>query len=165
MALPKTLKNFTLYVDGVGYAGKVTEGAPPKVTIQTEDFEAGGLSGVAVLDMGAVEKLETSFTVAEFNPELYALLGKRDVLFTLRGAQGETGTEEPVIYQMRGVLNQIEPEAFKRKAQGAIKVMAHPAALKITIGSREVVNIDIEANTRVIGGVDQMAGIRTALGQ
>lgn len=163
--LPKTLANFTLYVDGIGYAGKVTEGKPPAIKIKTDDFEAGGLSGVVTLDMGQVEKFDTTFTVAEFNPELYSVLGKPDLLYTLRGAQGEANAFEAVIYQMRGPLNTLEPDAMKRGAQGAIKLTGNPRAIKVTIGSREVANIDIEANTRVIGGVDQMAGIRQALGQ
>lgn len=163
--LPKPLANFTLYVDGIGYAGKVTEGKPPAIKIKEQDFEAGGLSGVVTLDMGQVEKLDTTFTVAEFNPELYSALGKPDLLYTLRGAQGEAGNFEAIIYQMRGPLNAVEADAMKRGGQGAIKLSGTARAIKITIGSREVVNIDVEANTRVIGGVDQMAGIRQALGE
>lgn len=162
--LPKSFAGFSLFVDGIGYAGKVTEGKPPALKIKTADFEGGGLSGVVTLDMGQVEKLEFTATVAEFNPELHTVLGKPDLQYSLRAAQGEGGNFEAVVYQMRGPLNELEADAFKRGTQTAIKLAGVARALKLSIGGRELWNIDVERGTRVIGGVDQMAGLRKALG-
>lgn len=162
--LPKTLKNYTYYADGVGYAGRITEGKPPTLAIKTEDFEGGGLGGPVALDMGQMEKMESEISIGEYNPELHALIGKADVLHTLRGAQGDDAQTEAVIYQMRGPIMSIEPEAFGKGAKG-IKVKIVPRMLKVSIGGREIVHIDLERNIRAIGGVDQMAGIRQALGQ
>ena len=43
MTLPRTLKNFTLQVDGRGYAGRITELTLPTLSVTTEDFRAGGM--------------------------------------------------------------------------------------------------------------------------
>lgn len=163
--LPKILRNYTAYVDGVGYAGVVTECKPPNLTIKTEDFEAGGLAGPVPIDMGQIDKMESEITLAEHNPEVMALLGKDGVLWTLRGAQGEgTGNAEAVIYSMRGMVQAIEPEALG-KGMKTVKVKLLPRMVKVTIAGREVIHVDTVANIRAIGGVDQMAAIRTALGQ
>jgi P2 family phage contractile tail tube protein len=40
--MTKILKNFNLFVDGRGYAGRAEEVTPPKLTIKTEELRAGG---------------------------------------------------------------------------------------------------------------------------
>ena len=55
--MAKILKNFNLFVDGRGYAGKAEEVTPPKLTIKTEEFRGGGMDVPAAVDMG-MEKLE-----------------------------------------------------------------------------------------------------------
>ncbi len=41
--LPKILRNFNVFVDGRGYAGKIDEITLPKLTIKTEEYRAGGM--------------------------------------------------------------------------------------------------------------------------
>jgi len=50
--LPKILKNFNVFVDGRGYAGKIDEITLPKLTIKTEEYRAGGMG---------MEKLEADY--------------------------------------------------------------------------------------------------------
>jgi P2 family phage contractile tail tube protein len=60
------LKNFNLFVDGVGFAGNAEEVQLPALNIIEEDFRAGGMDSPIGLDMG-IEKLETSFKIAGFS--------------------------------------------------------------------------------------------------
>lgn len=46
----KVLKNFSLFVDGRGYAGKAEEVTPPKLTIKTEEFRGGGMDAPIDID-------------------------------------------------------------------------------------------------------------------
>ncbi len=55
--LPKILRNFNVFVDGRGYAGKIEEITLPKLTIKTEEYRAGGMDIPISIDMG-MEKLE-----------------------------------------------------------------------------------------------------------
>src|SRR5450830_564930 len=60
MGLPKKLKNFALFVDGVSYVGETEEITLPKLTRKMEKFRSGGMAGEIELDLGAeaVDSLE-----------------------------------------------------------------------------------------------------------
>lgn len=163
--LPKTLRNYTGFIDGFGYAGKIKEGTPPTVSLQVEEYLAGGMAAPIDIDMGAVEKMECSMTFSEYSNALYAHIGKTDTPLTLRGAQvGPNGETESVIYQMRGLLREVEPGSWQRGNVPDKKLMFTPHYLKISIADQPVVEIDAENMIRRIGGIDQMADQRRALG-
>ena len=63
--LPKILKNFNLFVDGRGYAGRVDEITLPKLTIKTEEFQGAGMSAPVEIDLG-MEKLEMDMRFSEY---------------------------------------------------------------------------------------------------
>lgn len=50
--LPKILKNFNVFVDGRGFAGRAEEITLPKLTIKTEEFLGAGMSAPVEVDMG-----------------------------------------------------------------------------------------------------------------
>ena len=84
--LPKILKNFNLFVDGRGYAGRVDEITLPKLTIKTKEFQGAGMSAPVEIDLG-MEKLEMDMTFSEYDPELFKLFGLTngsEVAFTIR---------------------------------------------------------------------------------
>ena len=62
--LPKILKNFNVYVDGRGYAGRVDELTLPKLTIKTDEYQWAGMSAPVEIDMG-LEKLEMDLTFSD----------------------------------------------------------------------------------------------------
>ena len=73
----KVLKNFSLFVDGRGYAGKAEEVTPPKLTIKTEEFRGGGMDAPIDIDLG-MEKMECQFILVDFDAELMKLFGLVD---------------------------------------------------------------------------------------
>lgn len=164
-ALPKTLLNFLLFVDGVGYGGKIAEGTPPKLTIKTEEYGAGGLAAPVAVDTGVVEKLEFEATVGEYNPALMNLFGVDNTSFTLRGAQAQGGaTAEAVVYTMRGRLDEIDSGGWKH-AQGKTecKIKFALVYLRVEVGGAKVIEIDPLNMIRLVGGTDQLASVRAAL--
>ncbi len=162
--LPKTLKDFTLYVAGDEWGGRILEGTPPKIALKTEEYLAGGMSAPIDIDMGTVEKLECELTFSEYASGIYQKFGVADTMLTLRGAASNGTTTESIVYEMRGVIREVDPGAFKRGEQGSLKVMVSLSYLKITIGGTEVIEIDPMNNIRSVGGKDQLADIRNALG-
>ncbi|MBH0619655.1 phage major tail tube protein, partial [Salmonella enterica] len=38
--LPRVLKNFNVFVEGIGYAGRAKECEPPEVEVSTDDYRA-----------------------------------------------------------------------------------------------------------------------------
>ena len=105
--LPKILRNFNVFVDGRGYAGKIDEVTLPKLTIKTDEYRAGGMDIPVNIDMG-MEKLEADFTFAEYDSELFRLFGLingNSVALTLRGGMQGGGSND-----IEGVI--INLEAF-----------------------------------------------------
>lgn len=167
MALPKTLRNFSLYVDGIGYAGRVTEANLPSLSIQTEDFRGGGMDAPAQIDMG-MEALELSFTLAEYDPAVlrqFGLLNQNAVQVAIRGAlmaNGEAAT--PIVCNGTGHFKEFDPGSF---AAGEITEAAFTMGLRyyrLTVNGAVVHEVDVENMTRIINGTDQLASIRTAIG-
>lgn len=162
--LPKTLKDFTVFLAGDEWGGRVLEGTPPKIALKTEEYLAGGMAAPVDIDMGTVEKLECELTFAEYAAGIYQQFGVADTMLTLRGAASNGTTAESVVYEMRGLIREIDPGAFKRGDQGSLKVSISLSYLKITIGGAEVIEIDPINTIRSVGGKDQLADIRNALG-
>lgn len=163
--IPKVLKNYVAYLDAYGYAGKVPEAKLPAIKLKTETYSGGGLAAELDLDMGLIEKMEMEITFAEYIPAVLGLFGDPDASVTLRGAQEDTpNTAEAVIVSVRGLFTQTDPGTWKPGSQTANKCTVSLKYLKVTIGSSVVCEIDAENMKRVIGGVDQLAAIRRALG-
>ncbi len=162
--LPKTLNKFTAFVDGQGFAGKITEGTPPKLVLKVEEFIAGGMVTPIDLAMPEVEKMEFSFSVKETSSILHANFGKPDLAFTIRGAQGYGDQTEAVIYEMRGLLKEIDAGSWKPGGDAQSKYSFTARALKLTIGSNVVINIDAVNMILEINGKDMLSLTRSALG-
>ncbi|MBE0529546.1 MAG: phage major tail tube protein [Rhodospirillales bacterium] len=160
--LPKTLKNFTVFVDGVGYAGRIEEGAPPKTTLDTQEFAGGGMAGTVDIPMGTVAKMEFEFTLAEMNPDVIGKLGQADVPITFRGAQGTEN--EAVIIETRSLIREPDLGTWKRGDKNTLKIAATASYYKLSIAGSDVIEVDVEAMKFVVRGVDQLAAVRTALG-
>lgn len=164
--LPRVLKGFTLYVDGRGYVGRVESVTLPNLELQTDEYRGGGMDAAVDLDMG-MNKLDVSMTVADYDPELIKEFGlmSADTPIVVRGAfqrQGEAVV--PVIIRMRGGFKSIGRGQFQQGQRANLELTANVNRYSETINGETVVDIDIINSKRVIGGVDQMAGIRTALG-
>lgn len=163
--LPKSLKGFTAYVDGVGYLGRLAGGSLPKVTIKTEEHRDGGMDAPTDLDFG-IEKMESSLTFSELDRNMLKMVGRRDVPIVLRGSQeGENGESEAVIGTMRGLITEADPGEWKAgEAKTEAKLAMTPDYYRLTIGGEEIYEIDTVAGVRRVGGIDQLADRRANLG-
>lgn len=161
------LKNFTMFMDGRGLAGKVTEVGLPPVKAKLEDHRAGGMDMADEYDMG-LEKLEAPFTLAEFNPEVLALYGltlNSNVQVTVRGhASDDDGNSSTIVAQMRGRLKEQDPGTWKPGESTELKGTITCRYYKLTINGRVIYEIDIDRMVRIVDGVDQLAAQRASLG-
>jgi len=165
--LPRTLRNFSLFVDGRGYAGRVSEFTPPTLTVQTEDFRAGGMDMPAQIDMG-MEALELSFQLAEYDPDVLKLFGLHDqnaVRITARGALQRNGEGAvPIVVNATGHIKEFDGGNFEA---GAITEAAFTMGLRyyrLELNAEVLHEIDVENMRRVINGVDQLASQRAGIG-
>jgi len=167
MATPEILKNFNVFVDGLGYAGKVTEVVPPKLTVITDEHKAGGMDAGIDIDMG-MEKLLWEFTTAEMSASIlkqFGIIKGANIPLTLRGAvQGDAGVVVPIVINSRVMIVEVDKGTWKAGEKSQMKVSLSSRAYKETHAGEVLIDIDVDNMTRVINGVDQLADQRAAIG-
>lgn len=162
----KILKNFNLFVDGRGYAGRAEEVNPPKLSIKTEELRAGGMDAPISIDMG-MEKLEMGFNLVEYDPEIlkqFGLVSGNAVQLTLRGALVDDESTTPMIIKTQGMFTEIDMGKFKAGDKATLQCSIACRYYSLEIGGRKLIEIDIDNMTRIIDGVDKLVEIRNALG-
>ncbi|MCH9780700.1 MAG: phage major tail tube protein [Alphaproteobacteria bacterium] len=166
--LPKLLRNFTLFVDGEGYVGKVLTLSPPLLALQTEQHLPGGFDTPVSIDVG-MQPLTASFTLASLEYDMYRLFGTgsvRNLPLTMRGAIVDHTTNETsdVVIKMRGAIQSIDAGTWQRPAPTGLSFAINLIYYNLTVAGNEHVEIDVENAVRRIGGVDQLTQVRSALG-
>ena len=167
MAARDVLKNLNLWVDGRGMAGQLQDYTPPVLTLQTEDFRAGGMDAPVRVTMG-MEPLETSFNLRAYDRDTLALFGVVEGAFvplTVRGAlESFDGTVTPVVHNMRGKITSLDSGTWTPGELGSLNVTMSLVYYKLQHGGTVIHEIDVENMVRTINGVDALANIRRALG-
>ena len=165
--LPHVLKNMNLFVDGRGYAGRVDEIKLPKLTLKTEEHRAGGMDIPVEIELG-MDKLEAELTISVFDPEVFKLFGLLDnaaTQITIRGAiQAQGVAAKPVIVNLRGGWKELDAGTWKPGDKSTLTLQVAAHYYKLTVADEELIEIDAVNLVRKVGGVDQMAEIRAAIG-
>jgi P2 family phage contractile tail tube protein len=164
--LPRHLRNFSVMIDGFGFAGRADEVTLPTLAITTEEHRAGGMDSPVDVDMG-MALMEATVVLSDYDESVIAgfgLLGA-GVPITLRGAiqrQGEAA--QPVVIKMLAGLKSRDPGTWSVGSKQTTTLTYSVRKYAESINGVEYVNIDAENMVRVINGVDQLASQRAALG-
>jgi hypothetical protein len=166
--LPRVLKDFTLFIEGVGYAGLAEEITLPKLTRQMEDYQAGGMLGPVKLDLG-MDAMSLEFTIAEFNPDLLKMWGTANASgINARFLGGlvsqDGGGEEAVEISVRGRFEEIDPGTAKKKENGKLKIKMPLTYYRYNHNSEVLIEIDLISGKESVGGTDLSAAVMKALG-
>lgn len=168
MALPKKIKNFALFVDGESYVGEVTEVTLPKLTRQTEDFRAGGMSGPIKSDMG-MEGLELQWKAAGFIRSLLAQWGIRTtagVLLRFAGAlqSDDTNGIDSLEVVVRGKHTEMDFGTAKAGDPTEIQITSALSYYRLSLNGQAIIEIDLPNMIEIVNGQDLMADTRAAIG-
>lgn len=167
MPIDNVLKNFTLHVDGKGYAGQIEEFTPPELALQTEEFRAGGMDAPIDLDMG-MGKMEASFKLVSFDPDVLKLFGLTPsstgkVAVTVRGALGNAdGTYTPIAHVLRGTITKMSEGTWSAGQKASLEVTMSLSFYQHTLNQEVIHEIEPLGMKRIIAGEDQLAGMRDA---
>ncbi|MBP8813124.1 MAG: phage major tail tube protein [Laribacter sp.] len=165
--IPQVLTNLNLYVDGRGFAGRVTEIQLPKLKRKTDGYRAGGMDAEIDIAVG-LEKLEGGFTLMGVNPEALAFFGianGSDFNGTFRGAMtDQKGGVIKVEVTWRGLLSEVDMGSWKPGDKGETKYTASLSYYKLEIDGRAIYEIDPVNCVRIINGTDELAAERAAIG-
>jgi P2 family phage contractile tail tube protein len=165
MAQLQTLKNFTLFIEGFGYAGDIEEIQLPSLKLKTEEHRVGGMDAPLDLDMG-MEKLEATFTLTKVDPYALTLFGNplKFPTWTARGSIIDVnGNERAVIAKCTGKNTSYEPSAWKAGDKANYKFTFTLHFYQFTVDGLVLHHIDVKNMVRLIGGVDQLAATRANL--
>jgi P2 family phage contractile tail tube protein len=164
MQYPRKIRNFSSFIDGVGYAGKVTEGSLPELKIKTEAHRGGGMDGSIAQDMG-MEGLQAAITLAEWPPELIKMFGTRQRMTFRPASMGEDDfSAEAYVSTMGGRFTVTNFGDLKPGGDTPLKLTLEVDYFRMVLDGDVLFEIDVEAGKRIIGGVDQLAEIRAAMG-
>lgn len=162
--MPKTLKGWTVFIDGYGQAGIAMGGKLPPIKAKTEEHQDGGMDTPEDIILG-IEKLEWEVTLAELSEIAATQIGRPDVPVTLRGSmEDEAGNTKAVVAQLRGPALSADPGEWGEAKKTEFKLGGTANYYRLTIGGREIYEIDTRAGVRRIGGIDQLAQRRRNMG-
>lgn len=163
----RILKKFNLFIEAKGFAGQVDELQLPKLALKTEDYQAAGMDAPLAIEVG-MEKLESTVTLASYDPDVISLFGLaegNDVALQARGAlESLDGSVEPVVVTLRGKITSMEFDPWKPGATSKLKFTLSVRYYAYTQGGRPIHEIDIRNFKRVVDGSDQLEQIRNAIG-
>jgi P2 family phage contractile tail tube protein len=163
--IPRVIKNFNLMVDGVGFAGKVSEVTPPALVMHTDEHRAGGMDAPADIAMG-MERLDLKFTMEEHSPILFRQFGLVDGLAVsaiFRAAKADDTVVEPYIIYCRGRYKDLTSSAIKVGDKSPLTATINCRYYRMMQNGVELAEIDIDNFVRRIAGVDQLTAERNAI--
>lgn len=168
MALPRVLKNFNLFLDGVGFAGKAEEIKLPKLARQFEDYRAAGMAGAVKIDLG-MQPLDLEFTLGEINDTVLQRFAEPDAsginLRFLGALVSEDGLGTTAVeISARGRWEEIDMGGAKHKDQTKQAVKAPLTYYKLTYGGVVLIEIDMISGKEMVNGVDRAADVMKAIG-
>ncbi|MCA8880396.1 MAG: phage major tail tube protein [Rhodobacteraceae bacterium] len=164
MSYPRTIRGFNAFIDGIGYFGRVTEAKLPMLTLQTEEHRGAGMDQPIAIDMG-MERMTTEVVFAEWAPELMMHFGTRKRLVLRPGAMGEDSfAADTIIATIGARWTGVEPGQLKQGSTSVLTLKASADYFRLEHNGTEICEIDVENGKRVIGGEDQLASLRAAMG-
>ena len=164
MSYPRKIRNFSAFVDGVSYAGRALEGKLPELKLQLASHRGGGMDGPMAQDMG-MEAMKAEVTLADWPPELIKMFGTRQRMTLRPGAMGEHDfSADSFVATIGGRWSMLNFSDLKPGSDVPLKLTLEVDYFRMLHNGDELFEVDIEAGKRVIGGVDQLAEIRKAMG-
>lgn len=164
---PRVLQGFNVFVDGVGYAGKVSEFERPKLAVKTEEFRAGGMDMPVQLDMG-MEAMEAAMTLTDYDAEVTKYFGRghnNPVPVVVRGSLSlGNGAAVAVKITMEGMWKEIDAGTWKAGEALSMKTTVALSYYKEEVNGKVITEIDAANMVRIVDGVDMLAATRANIG-
>lgn len=166
--LPRTLKNFNVFVDNYSWAGVAESVTIPKITKKTDDFRGAGMIGDIALSMG-YEKLEGEVTYAGFDVKQYRQLGvcgtsDLPVRFVGLYERQDNCTTQNIEIYMRGQALELDPGDSKNGERTEITITYNFTYYRMEVDGVVQVELDFINGIERYGDSDIAEQIRELLG-
>lgn len=167
MALPRTLKDFDVYYQGLDFVGQVTKFNRPKLAINMEEYRAAGVGPVKI-DLG-LKLLEVEHTYGGHMRDILNDFGGsiNNVLLRYCGAYQRDDTDEvdAIEVEMKGRHEEVDPGTDEAGKLTELKIKTVCTYYCERVNGQNVIEIDLLNKQFVVNGKDRWAAIRQALGK
>jgi P2 family phage contractile tail tube protein len=168
MALPRILKLFNVFVDGVNYQGEVPQIQLPKLARKFDAYRSGGMPGEVKVDYG-LQALELTVTYGGHMREAVRQfgIGRIDgVALRFAGSlqRDDTGATDAIEVVMRGRGEEIDRGDAKAGDKSEFKVKYALTYYKESINGETDIEIDLVNFIDSSGGIDRLEQHRRNLG-
>lgn len=166
--LPRTLKNYNVFVDGQNWAGVAQSIQIPKITKKTEDFRGAGMIGDVALVTG-YEKLEGEITYAGFDPRMYKQLSNTPisslpVRYVGVYERQDTGSMQNVEIYLRGRAKEIDLGDIKNGEKTETKMSYAYTYMRVEVDGEVIVELDLVSGIERFGETNLADQIKQLLG-
>lgn len=163
--LPRILKNYNAYVNGISFAGRIDEIELPEISIKMEEMRSGGMDGSVEIDMGQ-DVMTSKLTIKDPDAGILKLVGVANTRVLFRGSfvRDHDNTRIAVAVELGGKIKKITYGSWKAGETNSTEYEYTADYYKLTVAGEELHEIDVINMIRMIGGTDQLAGIRSDIG-
>lgn len=169
MAATNMLRRWTIFVDGVGKAGDNATYTPPALNVLTTDFQSGDMDMAVPIDDG-MEPLEASFSIFGIDPATLVLFGFRSggsLRVSARSVyDNRSGEVKELVETLGGMITGVQRGEQNTGSQRD-KTQANTMKLdyyKVEYDGEVLIEIDPINGVRELGGQDQLAATKAAMG-
>jgi len=167
-ALPRTLRKFNTFLDGVSFIGECLELKLPKIAMKTEEYRGAGMIGPVKLLKG-LEALEMESTYNGPIKEIFASFGAEQhdaALIRWMGSYSreDTGETQAIEITCRGRHNELDLGDAKAGDNGSFKVKHDLTYFKLVVDGTVWLEIDVVHDIFIVMGVDRNAEHRANVG-
>ena len=163
---PKVIRNHNVYVDGESYFGRALQTKLPVPTVQTSAHRGAGMPGTVGLDMG-LEAMSLESEFAEWAEYLLARLGNMGEIVCRPAARRDDEDEyTSYVVTAEGLITTSTGDTLNPGDINSSKLMLKMDVrrYRLEADGKTIHDIDVVRGKRVIGGSDQEAGLRRAMG-
>lgn len=164
------LSNANVFIDGGPLLGECSEIELPNVTqVMSEHVFLGGL-GKFELPTG-VDKMSATFKFNAFYPNTAAKIANPDNVYNVQvrsslatfEGSGKVGSQACKV-ALRGSFTQFPLGMYKQQEAVELETTMNVTYIKLTIGTRVILELDVMSNLYKVDGVDITAQYRQDLG-
>ena len=168
MGMPRKLKNFNLFQNGVSFMGMVPEVTLPKLSRKMEEYRAAGMTGPVSVDFGN-EALSLEWSAGGLIVEAlkqYGASSHSGVQLRFAGAyqEDDDGSVAAVEVVVRGRYKELDLGTAKMADDTTHKYTMACSYYKLMVDGANVIELDFMSGIENIGGTSTNDAIRKAIG-
>ena len=160
--LKTILRGQNVFVEGIGFIGKLGDIEPPKV--EFEMVEDGNMG--RKIDTGLIKPMESKLVLYEVNAAIYQSVGKRlneTASFIVKQSVANERGEAQVYFEISGQVSTQEPEGKEVGKEIGNALTVAVTGYKLEINGAEQYDIDVDNYICKIDGKDHYETLRKQL--